>query len=255
MTLDTATAKLLHKALTESGEGLLQIVQQAPQEILQAALRNPSLAENHLSALLKRRDLGEDLIKNICKLSLTEANHNLKVAIARHPNTPAPQLLAILPQLHLFELLNLCLLPEITPDQKVAAERVIIQRLPLTPLGNRLTLARRATSALLEALIKEGDPRLVEICLANPRLKEGTLFQFVRSGAATAETISMVARSPRWQNRPTLREAILSNPKTPLVWFTLWLPGMKLPEIKRLVLSNRLTVAQKKAVEERLKGR
>jgi len=254
MTLDTATAKLLHKALTESGEELLQIVRQAPPEILQAALRNPALAENHLSALLKRRDLGEDLIKNICKLTLTGTSHNLKVAIARNPNTPAPQLLAILPQLHLFELLNLCLLPEITPDQKVAAERVIIQRLPLTPLGNRLTLARRATSALLEALIKEGDPRLVEICLANPRLKEGTLFQFVRSGAATAETISMIARSPRWQNRPTLREAILSNPKTPLVWFTLWLPGMKLPEIKRLVLSNRLTVAQKKAVEERLKG-
>jgi len=253
MALDTATAQMLHKALTQSGEGLLQTVQQAPQEILQAALRNPALAENHLSVLLKRRDLGEDLIKYICKLSLTESNHNLKLAIARHPNTPAPQLLAILPQLHLFELLNLCLLSEITPDQKVAAERAIIQRLPLTPLGNRLTLARRATSALLEALMKEGDPRIVEICLANPRLKEGTLFQFVRSGAATAETISMVARSPRWQNRPTLREAVLSNPKTPLVWFTLWLPGMKLPEIKRLVLSNRLTPAQKKAVEERLK--
>jgi len=254
MVLDTATAKLLHKALTESGEGLMQIVQQAPPEVLQAALRNKALAENHLSALLKRRDLTEDLIKSICKLSLTETNHNLKVAIARHPNTPAPQLLTILPQLYLFELLNLCLLPEITPDQKVSAERAIIQRLPLTPLGNRLTLARRATSALLEALIKDGDPRIVEICLANPRLKEGTLFQFVRSGAATAETLSMIARNPRWQNRPTLREAILNNPKTPLIWFTLWLPGMKRPELKRLVLSSRLTAAQKKVVEERLKG-
>lgn len=255
MTLDTATAKLLYKVLTESGEELLHLLRQAPPEVLQAAIRNPALSENHLSALLKRKDLGEDLIKSICKLTLTETNHNLKLAIARHPNTPASQLLAILPQLHLFELLNLCLLPEITPDQKVAAERAIIQRLPLTPLGNRLTLARRATSALLEALIKEGDPRIVEICLVNPRLKEGTLFQFVRSGAATAETISMVARSPRWQSRPTLREAILSNPKTPLIWFTLWLPGMKRPEIKRLFTSNRLTAAQKKAVEERLQGR
>lgn len=254
MSIDTATAKLLHKALTESGEGLLLIVQQAPPEILQAALRNPALGESHLSALLKRRDLGEDLIKSICKLSLTESNHNLKVAIASHPNTPAPQLLAILPHLYLFELLRLCLLPEITPDQKVAAERTIIQRLPLTPLGNRLTLARRATPALLDALLKGGDSRLVEICLANPRLKEGSLFQFVRSGAATAETISMVARNPRWQSRPGLREAILSNPKTPLIWFTLWLPAMKLPDIKRLVSSNRLTSAQKKLVEERLKG-
>src|SRR6185369_10577504 len=99
MTLDMATAKLLHKALTESGEGLLQIMLEAPAEILKTALKNPALAEDHLSALLKRRDLNEDLIKSICKLSLTETNHNLKVAIARHPKTPALQLLAILPHL------------------------------------------------------------------------------------------------------------------------------------------------------------
>jgi hypothetical protein len=252
MVLDAVTAKLLHTALTSTGDELLTILQQSPPEIVQTALKNRALTENHLLALLRRRDLTEEHLKGICRLSITEESHNIKYAVARHPKTPAQELLKFLPHLHLFELLNLCLLAGITPDQKLAAERTIIQRLPLTPLGNKLTLARRATATLLAALLKEGDARLIEICLTNPQLKEGVVFQFLRSAAATAETISMVARHPRWQSRPNLKEAILTNPRTPLIWFTLWLPGMKTAELKKLIASNRLTSQQKKTVEDRL---
>lgn len=253
MNLDTANVELLHKALTGSSEVVLAIIPQAGAEILLAALKNPALAEYHLLAMVKRKDLSEDVLKSLCRHPLVDACHNLKVALAGHPAISAAQLSGILPHLYLFELLNLCRLPATTPDQKCAAERLIIQRLPTTPLGNKLTLARRATPALLTELLKDKEPRLLEICLANPQLKEGALFQFLHSSSATAETISMIARHPRWQMRPNLREAILTNPKTPLIWFTLWLPAMKSVEIKRLRASNRLSPPQKKAVEERLK--
>ena len=252
MAISGDVAKELYKALTEGQEYLAAVIPQASAELLTAALKNPALNENHLQMMLKRRDLPEELLKSICRLSLAESSHNLKAALARHPQLPAPQLLALLPHLHLFELLNICLLPDTSPDQKIAAERTIIQRLPSTPLGNRMTLARRGTASLLEALVKEGDARILELCLTNPRLKEGTLYQFLRGGRADAETISMVARSPRWHNRPNIREAILTNQKTPLIWFTLWLPKMKTSELRRLISSNRLSALQRKAVEERL---
>jgi len=254
MVIDQATAIQLHTALTATGEALLAALQSSSHEVMQAALKNPALGETHLLALLQRNDLSEDSIKSICRAAITESSHSIKFAIARHPATPAHQLSVILPQLYLFELLNICYLPQVSPDQKLAAERNIIQRLPLTPLGNRLTLARRATPLILEALLKEGDAQLIEICLSNPRLKEGAVFQFLRSSKAAAETISLVARHPRWQSRPNIREAILTHPKTPLIWFSLWLPAMKVTEVRRLLTSNRLNGAQKKAVEERLKG-
>ena len=254
MAISSDMAKDLYKALTEGQEYLAAVIPQASVELLAVTLKNPALNENHLQMILKRRDLPEELVKSICRLSLAESSHNLKAALARHPQLPAPQLLALLPHLHLFELLNICLLPDTSPDQKIAAERAIIQRLPATPLGNRMTLARRGTAALLEALVKEGDARILDICLSNPRLKEGTLYQFLRGGRADAESISMVARSTRWNNRPNIREAILTNQKTPLIWFTLWLPRMKNTELRRLIASNRLSAAQRKAVEERLKG-
>lgn len=254
MSIDLATAKLMQTALTASGETLLALLQDTPEEVLAAALKNPSLSENHLLVILQRKHLSEELLKQVVRSGAGDQSHRVAYAIACHPATPAHQLSLILPRLFLFELLNICLLPHTVPDQKLAAERVIIQRLPTTPLGNRMTLARRATPPILEALLREGDSRLMEICLTNPQLKEGAVYQFLRSGTASAEVISQVARHPRWHNRPNIREAVLTNPRTPLVWFNLWLPAMKPAEIRKLLNSNRLSPLQKKLVEARLRN-
>ena len=80
------------------------------------------------------------------------------------------------------------------------------------------------------------------------------LFQFLRGGKSAAESISLVARNAHWQSRPNIREAILTNPRTPLIWFSLWLPGMKTADLRRIIASNRLTAMQRKLVEERLRG-
>ena len=154
MAIDYATATLLHTALTGTGDALLALLQDSSLEVVQAALKNPALSESHLLALLQRQDLSEEIIKSICKAAITEASHRVKVRRCRSSATPAHQLAVILPQLYLFELLKICYLPQVSPDQKLAAERVIIQRLPVTPLGNQLTLARRATPRILEALLK-----------------------------------------------------------------------------------------------------
>jgi hypothetical protein len=253
--LDRDLALRLQRALICGNEELFATLQDRSVEVLQAALRNPALGESHMLALLNRPDLPELLLKAIYRHRITGESHRVKVAMVHHPATPGPELLALLPHLHLFELVTVCTLPGITPDQKVAAERAIIQRIPTTPLGNKLTLARRGTMAMVTALLNEGHPQVVEACLASPRLQEGAVFQFLRSAAASAETISMVARHPRWQNRPNLRQAILSNPRTPLVWFTVWLPAMATPELKLLLSSQRLNPQQKKEVTNLLRKR
>lgn len=163
--------------------------------------------------------------------------------------------LALLPHLYLFELLDLCILPGTTPDQRLAAERVIQQRLPALELGNKLALARRAPPGILAALLRGGDARCVETCLNNPHLQEAAILQFLSRPAATPETISMVARHSRWQQRPNLRQAILNNPRTPVVWFTLWLPTLRTPDLNRLLAGRRLTAAQKRSVTAELRGR
>jgi len=243
-------ARRLHRALTADGTELFALLQDPSAEVLRTLLKSPRLSEEHLLALLKRRDLSEDLLKEISRLAAVASSHRLKVALSRNPGTPGAVLQGLLDQLYLFELLEICYLPGVTPDQKVAAERIILQRLPTVPLGNKLTLARRGTATLVDALLKEGDLRLMESCLQNHRLREVSILQFLSGPAAGPDTISCIARHPRWQQRPNVRLALLKNPRTPAVWFTLLLPRLTGGDLRGLLASKRLSPSQKRLVEE-----
>lgn len=252
---DVELGKRLHKALTATSDELFQVLLDPDMQVIRSALKNQALHEEHLLALLKRRDLNEDLLKAIYQLETLKTSHRLQVALVKNPNTPGPVVLALLPHFHLFELVDLCLIPGVTPDQKFAAERAILQRLPTTELGNKMTLARRATSTVVGEILKEGHGRLVEICLNSPRIREVSILQFINSATSKAETISMVARHPKWKLRPNLRLAILKNRRTPPIWFTLFLPQLRTPDVRNLLTSRRLNPSQKRLVQDELKKR
>ncbi|MCF6239402.1 MAG: hypothetical protein L3J79_11455 [Candidatus Marinimicrobia bacterium] len=253
--LDAELGRRLHKALTATSDELFQVLLDPEIQVVRSALKNPNLHEDHLLALLRRRDLSENLLKAICLLEIAKSSHRLQVALVKNPGTPGPVVLTLLQHLHLFELVDLCLIPGVTPDQKFAAERAILQRMPTTELGNKMTLARRATATVVGEILKEGEVRLVEICLNSPRLREVAILQFINGAKASAETISMVARHPKWKSRPNLRFAILKNQRTPAVWFTLFLPQLRTADVRNLLLSRRLNPAQKKLVQDELKKR
>ncbi len=245
----------IRKALTAGKDELFQLMQEQSAEVLLATLRNPSIDEHHLLTLFKRRGLPVEVFNSVRTGNHLIEAYPIKFALVCLPETPAYIALALLPQLHLFDLLKVCTIPGIGQDQRLAAERTIIQRLSAQPLGNKLTLARRATAGVVEALLREGQPPVVEACLGNPRLNEGTLHRFINSATATPETISMVARSGRWKGRPNIRLAILKNPRTPAVWFTLFLPELSPVALKELLATPKLTSAQKELVRQRLAGK
>jgi hypothetical protein len=253
--LDENLIGRLRQARSANSEELFQLILDPHPDVLQTALKNRRLNEEHLLALLKRRDLPEELLKKVYQRHTESASHKLLLALVKNPNTPGGLVRNLLPRLHLFELLNLCILPGATPDQRLAAEQAIMRRLPMTPLGTKITLARRATAAVVAELLKEGDPQLLSTCLSSPRLQEAAIYQFLHGPKATAETISLIARHSRWQQRPNLRLAILKNRHTPNVWFTLWLPNLRSPLLKQLLAGQRLNPAQKALVQAELKKR
>jgi hypothetical protein len=224
----------LRQGLEAGAEELFQLIQDPDPQFLAALLKNPQLDENHLLALLKRHDLSPSLLNRIHQLTRNKSNRRLQLALISNPATSNALVRALLPQLRLFELVDLCLLPTASADQKMAAERTILQRLPTTPLGSKITLARRGNSAVVAELLQGGHPQVFNVCLSNPRLQEAALHRFLRGPTATAETISMIARHDRWKQRPNLQLAILKNARTPDIWFTLWLPRLKLPLLQQL---------------------
>jgi len=243
------TAITLLEALTADKDRLFAVIQTNREEVLLAALRNPNLDSKHLLTFFKRRGVGSLLTAIYAHKRLMES-HSVKLALVAHPDTPPHIAQTVLPLLYIFDLLKLCHIPGVPADTHLAAERKIVQQLPTQPLGNKLTLARRGTAAIVDALLREGTQNIVAICLDNPHLKEGSLHQFLTSSHATAENVSLVARNSRWKNRPNIRLAILKNPRTPLIWFTLFLPDLPASVKLDLLASPRLTFAQKELVRK-----
>ncbi|OEU63574.1 MAG: hypothetical protein BA870_07905, partial [Desulfuromonadales bacterium C00003094] len=207
-----------------------------------------------LLVLLLRRNLPEDLLKAIYHLDPIRDSRTLKLALVKNPVTPTPIVQTLLPHLHLFELVDLCCRSGASTDQRLAAERTMLLRIESEPLGNCITLARRGTATMVGELLNKGEPRLMEPCLNNPRLKEAASARFLRGPKATAETISIIARHPRWQKRPNLRQSVLRHRHTPLIWFTLWLPKLPLRELRTL-LSRQSIPAQQTLIHNELKQR
>jgi hypothetical protein len=230
---------------------LSELLRDADQDLLRNALKNPHLGEAHLLALLKRPSLPEGTIRVIYRTPLAAGSRRVKIALAGHPATPAPLLTEILQQLRLMELAEVLRLPGASQEHKAAAQRAIIKRLPETELGVKIALARRSPPTVLEALLREGEPRLVAAVLAHSALQEANLLAFLRSAAATAETISAVARHPHWGTRPKLRLTALENRQTPPIWFTLFLPSLGTREVEAL-LSKGLGARQLEAVQQEL---
>ncbi|MDX2479755.1 MAG: hypothetical protein QNK24_05405 [Desulfuromusa sp.] len=247
--------KKLKTGLTAGADELFQLILDTDSNFLQTLLKNPQLNEDHLLVLLKRRDLSEELINSIYKKHKQSLSHRSILALVKNHATSGTLVRNLLPLLRLFELLDLCFLPGVTPDQKLAAERAILQRLPTAPLGNKITLARRGTTNIVAELMKEGHPQLFEACLGSPRLREVAIYQFLRGATASAETISMIARHNRWKQRPNLRLAILKNSKTPEIWFTLWLPKIHTHVLKQLLGSYRSNPTRKRLIAVELKKR
>lgn len=240
---------LLKKALTCTAAQLYPLVAKADTEVLRAVLKNVALGPEHIQAILQRRDLDAAILTLICRHALSRAREVAKPLLS-HPCINPQQIKTVLDKLHLLELLNIAILPGQATDVRLAAEHNICMRLPTTALGSKITLARRATYPVLEALMREGEPRLLEPCLNNPRMKEVALNKFLRGQNVDGASINTIARHPRWNKRPNIRRAILSNRHTSRDLFAQFLPGLPAEQARQLLYSKHLQHCQKEWVRD-----
>jgi hypothetical protein len=96
------------------------------------------------------------------------------------------------------------------------AEALLRDGLADMRLGDRITLARLATPALLPLLLADGEPQVVEATLVNARLREEDLVAALRREDVRAPLVEAVAASQRWSTSYAVKLALVLQPKTPL---------------------------------------
>jgi hypothetical protein len=96
------------------------------------------------------------------------------------------------------------------------AEETLKTRLLEMAEGEVVTLARRASGGVVDALARSRSPRVLAALLGNPRLRERDVVRMVAGEEAPAETLRRVAHHPQWGERRAVRVALLRNPRTPV---------------------------------------
>ncbi len=219
--MDNSVAARLSRARAEaearvSAAPLESLLHDHSSEVLQAVASDPRLTEDLALSFLVRRDLPREALEAVAKNAAVMKSRKVILALVVHPRTPRHVALPIVRHLYTFELMSLALLPAVAADLKVAMEESIINRLKTVSAGERLSLAKHASTRVAAALLTDPDERVIAAALQNPYVTEACVVSALMVETTPQKLVDLVCRSQNWSVRREVGIALLRNEKTPL---------------------------------------
>jgi hypothetical protein len=98
---------------------------------------------------------------------------------------------------------------------RVAADKVLRDRLEEMELGEKIALARIGSKEVVKMLRRTRDERIFGALLLNPRLTEEDLLPICTDSRTPPNLLACIGRHSRWASRYSLRLALARNPGTP----------------------------------------
>jgi len=167
-------------------------------------------------ALLKRTDVPPENFEELQRNQELMAVRKVRLALVQHPRAPRHVVLPVMRHLFTFELMQTGLKPSVPADIRRTAEEMLIRRLESVSIGERLSLARRASGRVAGALLADPDERVMRAALANGRVTEGSIVKALNSAGCSAVLVQAVCRHESWSVRVEIQIALLRNENTPL---------------------------------------
>lgn len=222
------------RKLREAGrDELLALVQSHAAELAPAEVRQ----------IVRNPYCGREVIELVAGQDRLLAYYEVRRELALARQTPEALALRLVPGLWWRDLMLVSLDARLPPLVRRVAEQGLTARLPKLAVGEKVSLARRASGGTLAHLRHDPNPRVIAALLDNPRLTEGLLLPLLASTAAAPPVLRLVAGDPRWGPRYPIRLAVARNPQTPVETALRTLPLLRKIDLKALAADVRLAVA------------
>lgn len=209
-------------------------------EVLMAFASNPNLQERDLLRLLERKDLPQEVLREIARHKEAARNYAVRLALVRHPKTPRLVSLPLMKFLYLFDLVRVSQTPAVPADVKMVAEEAILKKLDALPRGERISLARRGSGRVAAGLLVTEDTEQIRAALDNPFLNEGHLLKVLSLEQLPRRAVEIIAQHARWSGRYYLRLALVRNPLTPFTRVLAFLPDLAVNDLRDICLDHRM---------------
>lgn len=225
------------KPLETTREKLTALLHEANEAALLATLENSELEEAHVCLLLERLDISVAVLEAVVKQTKWLQSEAVRFRLARHPRTPRRAALRLVRQLFPFHLAEVSLAPSAPAEVRRLAEEILSARVPQLPLGQKLSLARRASSRVAGALLLEGHVRVIRRVLDNPRLTESQVLRTLAHASTPERVVAAIAQHPKWVMQYHVRLTLVRHPHTPFPAALSILRSLTLRDLEDLIQS------------------
>lgn len=201
----------VQRARSQSADERRDLAFDAADDVLNALLDNEEATEDELTVIVRRRDVNVEILRRLAGDKRLLDSHRLRRMLVLNPKLPASAGLRLVSGLFLFDLVTVLITPAIPMEIKTAAENAILQQYQGIPLGQKITLARRAAGGrLLPMLLNDSSGEVVRAALNNPFLTENVVSTAVWK-TGHQHVVGIIAESPRWVTRRNVKLALLRN--------------------------------------------
>lgn len=224
---------------------LADAIHSAERDDLVRAAADPALTGDLALALLKRADLPGEVLEQLSKNRAALKLRKVKIALACHPHTPRHVSVPMIRQFYTFDLMKVALSPVVPADVKLSADETLIARLKTITLGERLTLARRASGRIAGALLLDAEQRIMRAALENSRLTEGPVVKAVLNSSASVALVQAVSRHAKWSYRRDVQIALLQTEHLSLARARAFASGISPTLLGEILQTSRLSAGIK----------
>jgi len=243
------------RARTASREDLATLVHSHSEEVLFALLENPLLDENRLCLLLERKDLPGTLLEEIARKREWRESYPVRLRLIRHPHAPRLVGIRLIRQLHLFDLVNISLLPSVPAELRRIAEELILARLDQLPLGQKMALARRGSARIAATLLLDGLQQVFPLALDNSFLTESQVLKVLSRDDVPPRVVAALARHRKWSLLYNVRMALVRQPLTPLARVLTFLPDLTMGDLNELCAAKSLSPSLREYIRHEVAAR
>jgi len=244
---ETARIDQLHGELLAAGESLSGV-----REVL--ARREPD-DETVLGVI--RRAVPSKFLEHIGTTPPWSGAPRILARVVLHPRAPRALSLRLVPSLFWRDLADVAAAPHVPAAVRVRAEATLKDLLDDMRLGDRVSLAKVATPAILPRLLVDADRKVTQAVLINRRLREEDLLTALRLADVPLALLDAVVASPKWSQVYGVRFALVLQPRTPLAVALLQISSLVKRDLLRVSEATGvrpLLQASARAVLERLAG-
>ena len=208
-----------------------------------------SLLEDEVLAILDNPYAGPQLLSKIAQTARLTGFYAVRLKLVAHRQTPQAHAVKFVHYLYWFDLLHLSCDVQVPAPVRRAIETQLVNRADKLTLGERVSSARRCTSALIKVFLYDPHPKVFESLLINKRLREDDLLALVSSTRATKEQLLMLAGDPKWSYRYALRKALVLNPATPRAAAASQLRYLSKKDLQRIHANPETSVYLRRCIE------